>query len=241
MTAPDSAPDVLTGDLPRPPRSLPRFLRMIRDWLLHRVWYVHPGALVYVALSPGSCLHILHDLSRPRMLRLELGNLYAQGQRYNLQLLDESHFRMTVTRKVRWHHRRRTAPSAVALGEFDSPDESGNITRISLRAYIRPFYLLQCFLMPIFMTSIIIYMPWNRIVTGILIVLLFTLSWAGYRYNAAVEAHDMVFFIQKVLEKHQPEPIAQMGAGAHVVYEDEEELPDFNEAWERFYQQHRET
>ena len=95
--------------------------------------------------------------------------------------------------------------------------------------------MLQFVLVPLFMTSIIIYMPWQPAILAVLIGALFILSWFGHRYHAAVEAHDMVYFIQKVLNEYRPASAPLIAEGAHIDVEN----ADFSEAWEKFYQSHR--
>ena len=215
------------AEAPRPAIS---WLHRIQLWILNHIWYVHPGAVVSVALRPGVCMKYLNDASRPRVNRLDFGNLFVHGQRYKLHILDELHFMMTVTHSIPWRYRGRTTSSAVLFGNFVKAD--AHSVHLHLKGRIRLFYILQFVLMPGFIASIVIYMPWPRPVIACLIMLLFALSWFGHRYHAALEAHDMVFFIQKVMDEHHPEPAPMMAEGAHITYEE----ADFSEAWERFYQ-----
>ncbi|MGB1288054.1 MAG: hypothetical protein ACPG7F_16065 [Aggregatilineales bacterium] len=210
-----------------------RLLSMIWQWLLQHIWYVHDGAVLTVAAAPRQCMHILEKASRPRVNRLDFSNLYMHGQRYSLHMLDDLHFMMTVTRSVAWRYRSRTSSSTVLYGRFVKSDTQD--VHLHLTGRIRLFYILQFLLLPLFITSIIIFMPWHPIWIASFVIALFILSWVGHRYHAALEAHDMVFFIQRVLDEHRPMPAPILAEGAHIDYED----ASFGEAWEKFYRTHR--
>lgn len=211
------------------------WLTRVKNALLERVWYVHEPLRIDVSLSPGACLHLLATLARPRMQRLEYRELFAQGRRYTVEARRDGGFVITTTAQVLWQYRRRTSASTLLYGYFEPLAEQQ--TALHLRARIRLSYLLSIFPVPIFMTSILVFMPWPPPFTGALIALLFGLSWFGHRYHARLEAHEMVFFVQKVLEEQIIAAPAQLsGNVGHVVYEREAE---FARNWARFMEEQR--
>ncbi len=187
-----------------------------------------------VHTTPASCLQILSIAAKPSVKRLHLRNLFAYGRRYYIQPIEDG-FRVVTTNKVRWHYRRRTSASAVLTGELTPIDET--TTRITMHVRIRLFYMLGAFLIPTFMASILVFVPWQRWVIIVLLGTLYLLSWFERRYNAALEANEMVYFVEIALEDFVPsEMLALGGKSPDVVYDRE----DFSRAWERFYKEHKE-
>jgi len=207
-------------------------VEQIRHWVLRRVWYVLSPMSLVVTVAPTMCMHILATISKPSMKRLEYRQLFANGRRYQIGLQSENSFYIMTTHKLIWSQRRRTRSSAILVGQFMRDSEDAPITTIKFRAHIKATYLLDVIPLPLFTTSLIIFMPWNPFVIAILTVALFAFSWFGHRYNAALEAHHMVFFIQKALEEHifKSELLSSQGS-AEVVYKQE---ADFAREWERF-------
>lgn len=206
--------------------------RRLKGWF----WFVHVPVVLIVNATPAACLQTLIGAARPSTQRLHHRNLFASGRRYEFQMIDapESNgaFRMTTTSKVSWHYRRRTSSSAVLIGKFYPVADE--ITRIQLETRIKLLYLLDVFLIPTFMTSIIVFVPWNTGVIVALIVLFYLLSWFAHRYNAAFEANEMIYFVQKVLEDLATGEMMTLETGKDVIYQ------EFERAWEKFYQEHRE-
>ena len=101
---------------------------------------------------------------------------------------------------------------------------------MKISSHIRIWYLIDMMIWPGFISSIIFYMWWPAWLIASLIVALFTLSWMAHRFNAALEAHEMIFFIETILEEYFPVIPAQLPAGsADIVYE-----TDFAQAWEQY-------
>ncbi|MCU0496435.1 MAG: hypothetical protein MUF87_03675 [Anaerolineae bacterium] len=199
-------------------------------------WFVHVPVVLIVNATPAVCLQTLIEAARPSTQRLHHRNLFASGRRYEFRMIDDSEsngaFRMTTTSKVSWHYRRRTSSSAVLIGKFYTMTDE--MTRIQLETRIKLLYLLDVFLIPTFMTSIIVFVPWSNAVIVGLIALFYLLSWVAHRYNAAYEANEMIYFVQKVLEDLATGEMKSLETGKDVVYQ------DFERVWEKFYQEHRE-
>jgi hypothetical protein len=82
-------------------------------------------------------------------------------------------------------------------------------------------------------------MPWPRLVSIGIVVLLFALSLLGHRFNAALQASEMIFFVQKALEDLPPAELSQLApAGPEVVTHQADE---FRQQWQKFYEEHRES
>jgi hypothetical protein len=225
--------NVKTGTIEQS-RKLPEILVSLRRRILRRVWYVHPGLTLTVNTPPAICLRILGTISRPDARRLEYRHLFASGRRYHLHQT-QTGFAVTTTSKVFWNYRQRTSPNAVLFGDFEEVDKV--TTRILLRGRIKISHLLSSFLIPTFVSSMVLSMPWHTSVLISLVTLLFGLSWAGHRLNAALEVYEMIHFVTKALEAHIPEPALAMSPGGVIAGVSRER--DFMDAWEKFYESHR--
>lgn len=202
-------------------------------WLSGKLWFVHPPVFLLVNASPGVCLQTMAITARPSTERLHHRNLFASGRRYQLTARANG-FRLTTTNKISWSYRRRTRSAAVMQGSFSVIQQ--DLTRIQMQTHISLSSLLEFSLIPTFMTSIIVYVPWwhPAVIIGCIIAL-YTLSWFGHRYNAALEANEMVFFVQKALEDLEPGVLMSLEAkNPDMVYEQR----DFDAEWEKFYRRH---
>lgn len=207
----------------------PSLHKRLQNWFLNQFWYVNTGAHLRVTITPSHAYRLLKTAAKPSAKRLELRKLFAQGRRYFLQETTQSQgFRMMTTHKIRWQMRRRTRACAFLYAEFEAIDK--DTYRMNLSSHIRVWYLIDMMLWPSFITSIIVYMWWPIWVIAILIIALFTLSWSAHRFNAALEVHEMVYFIETILEDYFPVLPPELPAGkADIVYEDA-----FAQAWEQY-------
>lgn len=210
-----------------------RLLRWLRRLILARIWYIHsPPVVLMVQATPALCMQTLAAAAKPSTQRLHLRNLFIQGRRYHIQA-QQGGFRLTTTRHVIWRYRKRTSSTAVMRGTLARFEE--NITRVELNVRMNFGYLLDIFLVPLFITSFLIFTPWNRAVILGCLAMLYGLSWIGHRYNAALEAHDMIWFVQKALDDLVPAQVMVLPTRADdTVYYNR----DFGEAWQRFYKEH---
>jgi len=203
--------------------------KRLQNWFLAKFWYVHPGAHLRVTITPSHTYRILKTAAKPSAKRLEYRKLFAQGRRYFLQETTEAQsFRMMTTHKIRWQMRRRTRSCALLNAEFETVDK--DTFRIKLNSHIRIWYLVDMMIWPSFISSMIIYMWWPIWIITVLVLSLFTLSWLAHYFNAALEAHEMIYFIETILEDYFPILPPELPAGkADIVYEDA-----FGEAWEQY-------
>ena len=201
--------------------------RALWRWLMHRLWYVHPGLDVTVALSPMACLRLLAKTSKPDVKQLEHTNLFMGGRRYHLYPT-EIGFVILTSSKVPWRYRGRTSPITVVEGVMEVQEDR---TVIHLTARIKLTYILSSLLMPLFVTSMVFYMPWMFLIKAVVILSLFGLSWAGHRFNSALEAYEIFHFIHQILDPHASEEPLSLATGQDVIYD----AARFAAAWESFY------
>jgi hypothetical protein len=206
--------------------------RLLRQVLL-RVWYVQSPAVILVRAAPLDCLQVLINAARPSTRRLHLRDLYVDGRRYHIQI-DDNRFRLMTTSKVPWRYRKRTSSAAVLNGRLDTLHD--DITRIYLRARVRPGSLLAAMIVPTFMASIIVFVPWSPAIIGAALLALYGLAWTGHRYTARLEAHEMVWFVQKALDDLAPAELSPLSAGGPDVIDTGQ---GFEEAWRKFYEERR--
>jgi hypothetical protein len=202
------------------------------DWVKKRLitlfWQVDKPVSLLVNVSPQQCIQLMKTASKPSVSRLHHRNLFAEGRRYHLESTSNG-FEMTTTHKI-WWQRRRTAFSAVMNGTFSSFGD--NLFRLRLNTHIRLIYLLDVFLLPVFMTSILIYTPWHPLMIIVLSLTLLGLSWSAHRFHVAFETNEMVWFIRKALEDHLAE-VAQLPSDSPVVMNLDQ---DFEREWQKFYE-----
>jgi hypothetical protein len=204
---------------PRPPR-----LR----W--QALWQLHPPVALVVRASQSQCLQTLFIAAKPSADRLHLRNVFAGGRRYYVQPQQDG-FKLISDNRLPWGGRRnRSRVAAVVYGRFSNPDAQITLVRVHSRMNIP--YLLSGLLLPIFFTAIVISMPWPRLLVAILVVLLFTLSLVGHRFNAALQVNEMIYFVQKAFADLPVVEISELpSSGPDVVMQN----TDFREQWYRFY------
>jgi len=199
--------------------------------VLKRVWFLHPKHAITVNLSPSMAFNVIGTAAKPSTQRLHLRNVFAQGRRYLIQSIGKDSFQLVTTSKVLWNYRGRTNPVSIMNGTFTPVGEQS--TRVELHSRIKVTYLLDFLLLPMFITSLIISMPWGMPVIAALIVALFTLSWLSHRYNAVLEAQEMLFFVEKALEEYLPRPKELLVEGSDLVLKGQTR---FASAWDKFYE-----
>lgn len=212
--------------------------RWKRLWqgFLKRIWYVHPGAHLRLTIAPAQTFAILLTAAKPNINRLHLRDVFARGRRYFLYPREDGSFRMLTTHRVIWYPRRRSSASTVLNGAFEKIDDT--TTRLTLRSRIQVLYLLDTLLWPTFITSMLIFMAWPLWLVIGCIVALYWLSWLVHRYTAALEAYEMIFFIEKALEEFISEPLLPLpppSAAGDLVME-----RDFAEVWDKFVEERQE-
>ncbi len=195
------------------------------------VWQLHPPVVFVVRATPTECLQTLVRATKPSTQRLHLRNLFTEGRRYYVQPQPNG-FKLTSDNRMLWGGRRRARVAAVVLGAFSSPQD--DITFIRLHSRINVLYLLSALLIPLFFSSIIIYMPWSPLLIAGIVLLLFALSLLAHRFNAALQVNSLIYFVQTVIEDLPPVEVAELPAsGPDVVLPNNE----FREQWRKFYRE----
>lgn len=211
-----------------------RLRRLLRP--LMGMWYVHPDITLIAYGSPAVVLGMLVTSSKPSTDRLHLRNLFAHGRRYHFVGGSPNGFRMETTSKIPWRRRDRTRATAVLTAQFKQLDD--DLTQINLTAHIRLASMYTGFIVPIFFTPLFLFAAWHHpLVRLLMLVSLYGLAWTAYRYSAAVDANDMVYFIEQSLADLMPKSVTELGAHVPYVVDNRE---DFADAWEKFYESHTE-
>ncbi len=212
------------------PEEQSRLWRMLRPLL--KIWYVHHEVTLIAYASPAVCLGVLVTSSKPSIERLHLRNLFVHGRRYHFVSGSHEGFQMRTTSKVPWQHRGRTRSTATLTAKFNALDD--DLTQINITANFLPINIIYSLVVPIFFTPLFLFAIWNHPIIRILMtVAIYGLAVIAYRYNAAVDAHDMVYFIEKSLEDFMPNSVSELGSHVPHIHNNRTDFPD---AWEKFYQ-----
>lgn len=231
MSAADSRVQFQDDDTVEKP---PGRLRRLAEFILNRVWYLQRPVSLTVVASPFAIKKLLAQAARPSTQRLHFRDLFTDGRRYQIHEARIG-FHLTTTNKVSWHYRRRTNSTSVLHAELTPTDDT--TTKLRLRVRFRLNYLLDIFWLPAFITSIIVFMPWHPAMMLSLIVALFGLSWIGHRNQALLEGLEMIYFVEKALADYVLQaPAVLTDNNVGVVYEQRQ---DFSQAWQRFYEEHK--
>lgn len=207
-----------------------QYPQLLLQALRRRFWFVLPDTYIAVSLPPVESLQQLQIAARPSTQRLHLRSVFANGRRYFLNELDNGRFRMVTTNKMPFY-RRRTSAATILYGEMHADNAAH--TTIRLKARFKMMYFLDTFLLPTFMASLLIFMPWPVWVIIALTFALFALSWRGHLHHATLEAQEMLYFIHKALEEHlAPPPQVLIAHSADITLEH-----DFAAVWEKFYEE----
>lgn len=206
-------------------------LRRARWW--RNLFILHPPVALVVRAAPTLTLQTLIDAARPSTERLHLRNLFLDGRRYYIQPRADG-FRITSDTRQFWgSRRRRTGVAAAVFGVLSTLEGDDTITSIRLITRLHAPYALSACLLPAFIGSIILSMPWETVLRMTLVVGLFVLSWFGHWLNAALQVGEMIYFVRKALEDLPPVEVAELGANMpHVVASPRD---DFRAQWQKFY------
>lgn len=205
----------------------------MRRWLLDRLWYVRPMTALTVKALPNDCVRALGAATKPNLDRLHLRNLFTDGRRYYVEALKDG-FQMTSDAKAPWRRRARTSVAAVLRGHFSASGSDSTVIRMESR--MRLLYLLDIFPLPAFITSILVFAPWPKLLIISLTIALFFLSWTGHRLTASLQAADMIYFVEKVLEEVITTDTPLLPSKSENVVTPEQ---DFPEQWRKFYEEHK--
>lgn len=198
---------------------------------------LHPPVVLYVHAPPLVCLETLAKAARPHVDRLHLRDLYTEGRRYYVRPVREG-FQLTSDSRLLWGGRRARTPFAATLYGSLAP-VGDDITCIRLHAGTNWWFILRSLLVPAWMSGIAILMPWPLPVVLLVVALLFGLSLVGNRMNAALQATDLVYFVQTALADLPAASLAELAApGPEVVTPNTRR--DFREQWQKFYEEHQE-
>jgi hypothetical protein len=205
---------------------------------LRTLLQLHPPVALVIAADRGDCLNTLHQAARPSQHRLHLRELFTDGRRYYLHPHADG-FRVTSDSRLFWgSQRRRTRVAASVIGAMSSGGEpQAPLTFIHLRSQTNTPYLLSGLIQPLLFSLIVLSTPtWSVSVRVVIAALLMALAFLGRRTDAALQANDLIYFVQKALadlpsgqvpslEQPRPEVVTPFSAA-------------FREQFERFYREH---
>lgn len=212
----------------------PRWYRRLTRPILEAVWYIPTDVTLIVYAPPIACLQILATAAKPSTERLHLRNLFVYGRRYHFLHGSAEGFRMETTSKIPWSRRGRTNPNAILDGSFKQLDD--NLTQIQVSAQLRIMNIGSAMFVPFFLTPMFLVAPWLPVFRILGLIVIYSLAWIAHRYNAAIDAHDMIYFIEKALEDFMPKSVSELGEVVPHVLNTRD---DFPAEWEKFYQSHR--
>ncbi len=188
---------------------------------------------IAVSASPSDCMVTLVTASRPSQARLHLRNLFASGRRYYLHPQKDG-FVLQSDAVTLWNRRRRTRRSARLAGALT---DLGSITTVRLDAQLRASHALMAMLLPAWMAGLVVYAPWHPYVIATVVIALFLLAGMWLRLDAALQAHDMIYFVRKALEDLPAGEIAALAQQTDDVITPRER--EFRVEWDRFYDEMR--
>jgi hypothetical protein len=198
-----------------------------RSW--RRLWRLQAPVNLTVAASPVVCLQTITTAARPSQTRLHHRNLFANGRRYYVYPL-EAGFELRSDSKTVWNRRRRTARAAILDAEVIP---AGAVTTVRIHSRMRVAYFMLTLLLPSWMASIVVFAPWSPALTVAIVTTLFGLALASSRLDAALQAHDMIYFVRTALEDLPPGEIGILGARTDVIINPVQR--EFAQEWARFY------
>lgn len=210
-----------------------------RRSLYHRlratVWVVTQPSDIFVRAHPEICLRTLATATKPSSKRLHLRDVFAQGRRYTIRETKNG-FRLTTNSAVLWSKRRRTRSCAVVMGSFSRIGE--DITRVHLESYNTLENTVTAFILPILIGPMMLVMPWwPPPIRVIGVSALVIASWIANRYNASLEATEILYFVQKALNDLESAEILPLSSS---VIDISHAQADFASEWERFVESHEE-
>lgn len=205
----------------------------LRDRLRALLWVVTRPADIFVRARPEICLRTLVTAAKPSTKRLHLRDVFVQGRRYTIRETKRG-FQLTTNSAVQWSRRRRTRSCAVVMGSFSSVGE--DITRVHLESYTTLENAVTAFILPVLLTPILVVMPWWPLpLKALSISALLIGSWVANRYNASLEATEMIYFVQKALSDLESAEILPLSSR---VIDISSVQADFVSEWERYIEQH---
>lgn len=215
-----------------PRTARPGLFGLLAAPVLRLFWSIGHPMMISLKATPATCLAALAMAARPSRDRLHLRNHFSNGRRYMLRPVPDG-FQMVSTSKL-LGRRGRTTSAAIIIGKLTV---NGEITQVRIYARMTPTHLLRMFAIPAGMALLEVFAPWPTSVIAMTLGVLFVLSWLGHRLTAVLEADEMTFFIQKVLEELAPADMPLLpAAGPDVVQEANSE---FREQWQKFYETHK--
>jgi hypothetical protein len=164
---------------------------------LRRIWSILDPLSINVDAPPDRCMAMLYDAAQPSTDRLHLREAFSEGRRYFIERTSTG-FRMTTTSRTLFNRRRRTVALCVLSARIIDAGDAR--TSLAISARLRLAALVPALWVPVAMVWLLLPVPWPRsLIVGVL-GLVVAFGWTAFRYGAALEATEMVFFLYKAFE-----------------------------------------
>jgi hypothetical protein len=214
----------------------PRFQRLRNAF--DRLRTLHPPVMIAVRATPAECLQTLTLASRPRLERLHLRDLFENGRRYEVARVKDG-FQVTSTARILWGAARaRTPVAATVYGSFILP--GNDLTLVRLHVGASRLTMLRSLFLPLWATFFVLALSWPLLPTVALIGLFLLMGWTAARLNAALQALEVVFFVQKVLADLPAGELPALAPARPDVIRPTADY-DFSAAWQQFYNEKRDA
>lgn len=200
-----------------------------RSRLAPLLWVVAQPADIFVKARPEICIRTLATAAKPSSQRLHLRDMFTGGRRYTVTQTTDG-FKLTTTHAIQWQKRRRTQPSAIVHGSFSAIND--DITRVHLESRTTWRNMLNALIIPAAVIPLILVTAWwTPLFKGISILAVALGSWIAHRYNASLEAVDMLYFVQKALDDLEAAEILPLSSS---VIDISSVQADFAAEWARY-------
>jgi hypothetical protein len=206
---------------------------------IRALWQSHRPLRVAVGASADACISTLTLASKPSQTRLHLRDVFFEGRRYYFRHAQDG-FTLTSDSRSFWGNSKRVrTTSAVRLHAHFQPI-SDSLTWITLTARMNRLGMIRAMAFPLFIALLLGTGFVNRPLALLIGGLITLFSWAAYRFEAAYQANEMVYFVRKALEDLPNPVVAELPAGQR---DDVIDAPlsaaaqneQFMQAWERYF------
>lgn len=194
---------------------------------LRRIWAILEPLTLNVDAAPAACIEMLQTATRPSTDRLHLREAFVEGRRYFIRPTRDG-FQMATTSKTLLNRRRRT--EALCILNARAVDTGDGRTSLAFSAHMRPVAFIYTLWVPAAMVWLLWPVPWPRPLIVLLLGLLFAFGWTSLRYGAALEATEMVYFIQKTFEDVPKFSLGQLPTPTDTIVGGSE----FDAMWDQF-------
>ncbi|KXK53914.1 MAG: hypothetical protein OZ933_06900 [Chloroflexota bacterium] len=177
-----------------------------------------------VAIPAESVARTLEAAATPSAQRLHMRDAFAEGRRYAIAPSADG-FRMATTSSSLFSRRRRTFASCLLNARIEPITESES--RISLEPHLRAPALISALIVPTVLSLLLLPVPWPPALILLICATAYAASITSLLAGARLEAHEMLYFVDKAFEDMRKFTLAQIAPiGQDVIG-----AQDFRELW----------